>query len=215
MARKRRKRRWVRRRNRTAQPDEVLGDDNAGALALARQIVIGRAADKAADVLENRFEAEHSAGRIAPAGKGNGEVMGNGTGENGTAAKPPPAGRSVLNRAQERKLEDWLSSQWDRIAGERPTVKVAAEQATAALGFTVSPGNVRGAVKTIEKDWPIPACRNAGGAGTRKRQIRTLTAQLVALLDSWDTEMASADFRKMCAELEITEPLPPGAGPRQ
>lgn len=194
VARKRRKRRWSRRRNLTAQPNEVLGDGNADELTLARHIVIGQAADKAVNRVEDEFEANHAAGRIVTAGKG--EAMNNGTGANGTASNAPPAGaievpiRNRIGRQAQRRLENWIETVWQTVEKDRPTRDALARQAILALGFPISIGNVTGAIKAIGKQLPTPAATMRGVKNAAERK-RYRFAVLVAQVESMRQEMGA------------------------
>jgi hypothetical protein len=171
-----------------------------GRRKLARHIVIGQAADKAADVLENRFEALHAAGATRPAGKG--EAMSgtasNGTGANGTVEgrAAPPAGaievpnRNRIGRPAQRRLENWIETVWPSVEKDRPTRDGLARQAILALGFPVSIGNVSGAIKALGKTLPTPAA-TVRGAKTATERKRYRFAVLVAQIESMRQEIGA------------------------
>jgi hypothetical protein len=78
--------------------------------------------------------------------------------------------RNILDRRKERALENWLESQWERIEGTKLSRNTIAAQATEALGFPVSGGNVKGAAITLGKK--LPKCRpGVAEAKTRKASL--------------------------------------------
>lgn len=122
----------------------------------------------------------------------------------------PKSRRNLLARPQERRLEDWISTQWDRVEAERPTRETFSIQATTAIGFHVSVGNISSAVKVIGKEWPTPKHANGDrGAGTKLRRMRVVVQQLKDLLADIG-ELPNPEFRAICEEMAL---LPGGTLP--
>jgi hypothetical protein len=140
--------------------------------------------------------------RIDPATPG-GKAQTMENGRNGVAAKANV--RNLLNRQHERKLEDFIWSQWERIESERPTKEAFAEQATVALGFKVSGGNVGGSCRAIERIWPMPKRTGDSGAGTKAARLRTMVAQIASMCRQRNM-IATADFEALCGELGVEAP---------
>lgn len=69
--------------------------------------------------------------------------------------------RNMLDGKQKYRLMQWLDTQRDRIERQKLTAPELAKEATTALGFTISPGNVYGAVGTIDLVLPQAAKRQA------------------------------------------------------
>jgi hypothetical protein len=105
--------------------------------------------------------------------------------------------RNILDRRKERALENWLESQWERIEGTKLSRNTIAAQATEALGFPVSGGNVKGAAITLGKK--LPKCRpGVAEAKTRKASFR-ITANALATLYRRVGEEPPEDFAALCA----------------
>jgi hypothetical protein len=81
-------------------------------------------------------------------------------------------GRNVLDRAQERRLEDWVVANWQRCAEiHRMTLAEMAVSAFGDLGFHVTAHNVRGAAATMGK-----SVRPPGGSLSARRRNEVLAA---------------------------------------
>lgn len=111
--------------------------------------------------------------------------------------------QNKLDRVQMRKLEDWISTQWERVETERPTYDVLAVQAATALGYAVTTGNVIGTVKVFGKPFPRPrGISHDHGAGTKARRMRAIIGQIQSMC----VEMGAArttEFDAVCMELGI------------
>lgn len=133
------------------------------------------------------------------------DAMQNGQASPATLTTPPArrtSKRNVLARVQVRKVEDWLSSQWTRVETDKPTMETVAVEATAALGFPVSPGNVFGATRTIGKVWPAPInAAHAGLGGNKSRRTGIIVRQIAAILAAYEVP-ATEEFKALAAEME-------------
>jgi hypothetical protein len=67
--------------------------------------------------------------------------------------------RNLLLEKEQKQLRDWLESVWEGIKSTKPTRYQVAKDASKALGFSVTGGNILGAAKEIGKSMPFPRNR--------------------------------------------------------
>jgi len=91
------------------------------------------------------------------------------------------AKKNNLSRRQQRRLEDWLQEAWPTIARTGATQRTVAARAGAALGFTVTRGNLIAAMHAIGRTWPVSPRAAYVGHATR-RDLATIARHLAALL---------------------------------
>ena len=129
-----------------------------------------------------------------------------------------------LERREVRRLEDWLHGNWELVLKNRPTQAMAAEDATKALGFSVSKSNVAAAADVMNLRWPAP---QTTGAATRKKRFamlaeevrevrRDVRALAVAIRDLY-AEVGSvmpSGLREMMNRIDAIEAAAKAAAPR-
>lgn len=109
--------------------------------------------------------------------------------------------RNTYSRKDYLKVVRWLEENHARLLQARPTVAEAAAQATTALGFTVSAGNLEGATKDVELQ-PFWRVHHAGTQEARElaARVESLEAHAKAVTEA----LANADKHLMHLEDELS-----------
>jgi len=101
--------------------------------------------------------------------------------------------RIYLSYAQQRDLEDWLNANRARIEGESWGVERIAVEATSALNYKVTTGNLRTVMNDMRTPLRLASANSSNFFAPLQRQVDELERQLasrLALLESDATEQS-------------------------
>jgi len=94
-----------------------------------------------------------------------------------------------LSRQMNRQIENWLLESWEGITREGEGQKQAAAAAAIELGFPVTLGNIQGAVRALDLEWP-----SRRAEGQRQRHADDNLAERVESLRTDLAELRKDDL---------------------
>lgn len=111
--------------------------------------------------------------------------------------------RNMLNRRQSRMVEDWLQSNLSDLQKAKAGRDDAAKQATAAIGFAVTPQNIRAACTALGIG-AVLANRRRPNRLKHRGVLAALADHVAMLSDSLGVPVPEivADYRRQVAASE-------------
>lgn len=103
---------------------------------------------------------------------------------------------NALTLAQSYQLSKWLDDNWDTAKIKLQSMNQAAENAQTDLGFTVTDGNIKGALKATGRTWRTVA---SNGGGVMWQAIKALEDRIESLES--EEAQAAAKLAKVLDEL--------------